>query len=540
VSQVESSTKASTSAPKPVHSGGGTLFIAIGIQQLECAVRHRGRWVPDSFRAVPVAPVPPALPVAERAAVALVVAAPSAKQAALQTAPQTATQAVITALQALQVELPKLGRIAQVRVLIADAYLAVNTVPWSANLERADTAAGFVRLQLQEAGFDVALADVLVMDDAPHGSPRLVVAYSAVLLAALTQFAQQVQAPLTSVLPWSVLAWQVVQQTARREHALSLLALAVLDDDLVLLARSPAAGSRRFNELTVRSGGNAATGVTSAQMLNKLWQRCCLRDESCAALTELLVLDLRTTADALDPSDALHKPFVSFVSLSAPQTSAPTVSLRLRLLAHSRGARHVLDAAPRAAAVSPWRWVVLAAALVAASALVWHAWQQQRSVQSLEAKINARRLTPPPPNTPLSAAKWSREELARAHAVNAAVNTLNLPMAALLNALQAPDNIQVAILNVDFGGVAVNSSNALTAAPSASNTPTASIKVQAEARSSADMARYIAWVAERKPFFAAYLVSHDVPMTATNDQPSLVTNAAERPYRFTMEAQWSD
>jgi hypothetical protein len=56
-----------------------------------------------------------------------------------------------------------------------------------------------------------------------------------------------------------------------------------------------------------------------------------------------------------------------------------------------------------------------------------------------------------------------------------------------------------------------------------------SVKISAQARSGADMARYVAYVAQRRPFGSAYLVRHEI-----------ATEAPDRPYRFTVEAQWKD
>ena len=53
--------------------------------------------------------------------------------------------------------------------------------------------------------------------------------------------------------------------------------------------------------------------------------------------------------------------------------------------------------------------------------------------------------------------------------------------------------------------------------------------MESQARSGADMARYVAYVAQRRPFGSAYLVRHEI-----------AAEAPDRPYRFTVEAQWKD
>ena len=66
------------------------------------------------------------------------------------------------------------------------------------------------------------------------------------------------------------------------------------------------------------------------------------------------------------------------------------------------------------------------------------------------------------------------------------------------------------------------------AATSEKDEQVAIVKVQAEARTGAEMANYVAFLAERKPFGRAYLVQHEIDETSQ-----------ERPYRFTVEALWS-
>jgi hypothetical protein len=101
--------------------------------------------------------------------------------------------------------------------------------------------------------------------------------------------------------------------------------------------------------------------------------------------------------------------------------------------------------------------------------------------------------------------------------VNAAVRELNLPISALLAALQPPADLRVAVLGVDV------TSGAQAAAG------TSSVKISAQARAGADMARYVAYVAQRRPFDSAYLVRHEI-----------AGDAPDRPYRFTVEAAWKE
>jgi hypothetical protein len=114
----------------------------------------------------------------------------------------------------------------------------------------------------------------------------------------------------------------------------------------------------------------------------------------------------------------------------------------------------------------------------------------------------------------------SADELARIAAINSAVISLNLPFAELLAALQPPRDIRVGLLGIDL--LAQGSTAASV------NTGTA-LKLNAEAASGAEMTRYVAFIADRRPFVAAYLVNHEV-----------VAADPARPYRFTVEATWRE
>jgi hypothetical protein len=438
----------------------GVLLVVLGLQRIDCGVWCAQRGTLHNVQSVPV----------------------------LRQAGEA--HPLVLPLQKLHVDLQTqaatLGHITQVCVLVFDGWLAVTSVPWSTSLKRADTAIAFARGQLQDAGFDVALDDVLKLDNAPYGQPRLAMAYPANVLAALRQLAGSVDAPLVSVLSMAVAAWGLT----RSKHA----ALAVTDNDMLLLLRAAHPKAARLFEVTTRHHSTAT--------LSSVWQRVCTRDAPWAHLTLLPVLTLGA------PHEAFAAPFTPLAWPAQPviKTQAPG-SLKLAALGLTR--HHVLDAMPATATrMSLWRWSALGVAAVLTSAVLWQVLRVHHEADTLAAQLKARR---PAPVVVAPVAALTREELARAQAVNTAIRSLNLPMAALLNALQAPQDIRVAVLSVDSGG--------------ASST----VKVQAEARSVVDMTRYIAWVAQRKPFVAAQLTAHE--LTPASPEPH---------YRFTLEAQWSD
>ena len=455
----------------------GTLLLAIGAQHIECAVLLGSgaseRWHPGSLRKVAI-----------HAAEGI----------------ESTSQAVLSALQRLQAE-PALPPVAQVRVLVADCWLAVGGVPWSARLQRGDSARNFAWAQLQSAGFELRSEDTLKIDDAPFGAPRLVVAYPAALMVALAQWALHLNARLASVQASSLAAWAFAQRHGGGTHP---QALVVMDAGLLLLGRAMLARQPRMNELTVRA--LAQGQMPTPQDVRGLWQRLCLREPPLAAVQRVAVLDLCGAGDGL----ALEQPF-TLVHLPAME-GALGVSGALRLAAAVRAWQAPMEAVGGAASPAAWRWPAMAGAALLAGVLVWQAMLANQALRAVSARLDASSVAPVAPKT----TTWSREERARVQAVNAAIRELNLPIAGLLSALEPPRDIAVAVLSVEHSGGVAPGANA-------------GLKITAEARTGEDMARYVAFVATRKPFTGAYLTRHEVE-----------AGAAEQPYRFTLEASWGE
>jgi hypothetical protein len=432
--------------------GDTTLVVAIGALRVEWGVMARGQWVPDSASALSIAPV----------------------------GADATLAGVCAALERVQLETGA----ARLRAVVADKWLAVASVPWSAALQDAGRADAFARGQLLQAGHEVQAADTLRLDDAAFAQPRLAVAYPALLLDALRALAGRSRARLASVLPTSVAGWAL----APRGHA----ALAVLDQGQVMLAQ----GAWRLADVTLREGGVAE--------LQGLWQRTRLRDPRLAAVTELAVLDLAPTPES--PAQA-----VAGLSPIELPLQARAMSRALQLAGLAAAQRLAIDAVPPEAPVTPLRWAVAAAMLLVAGGLSLQAWQAVQRVNGLQQQLDAAQVR----SVPAAPAALSRDEQARVPAVNAAIREMNLPVSALLQALQPPRDIRVAVLGVDVLG----------ATPGA----TTGIKITGEARTGAEMARYVAFVSSRKPFTGAYLTRHEIDDTTP-----------ERPYRFTLEAAWND
>jgi hypothetical protein len=400
----------------------------------------------------------------------------------------------ISTLQALApvlLGMPVCDKVERMRVLLADGWLAACSMPWSAALLRSGQAHAQARARLAQAGFALAPGDVIRVDDAAFGAPRLALGFPAELMGMLAAAAHRNAAQLASVLPLSAAGWVLAQR-----HRRPLAALALADTGMLVVARAMDQRAR-IQDITVRSGA----GVTP----QALWQRLCLRDPQLAALGEVALLDL-SAGLAVSPSPP-------FVALAATVRSDDGATAGLRLAAGSRRLASALDAIIAPPAWTRLRAAVLAAAVLLACGAGWQALQATRSAHAMQAALDsvARPLAVPP-----RVLNWSAAELPRIAAVNAAIRELNLPFAAILRALEPAPDLKVAVLSV-------------TTAPANASSQASTVKIVAEAPTRGDMARYAAFVAARKPFTGAWLTEHELDETSP-----------ERPYRFTLEATWSD
>jgi hypothetical protein len=400
-------------------------------------------------------------------------------------------------LQELPGELPQgCARGVELRVIIADTWLSMAPIPWSPAMSRKDSAQAFARDYLSQLGFAVASDDEIRLDDAPYGASRLAVAYPLELLQAIRQCALRWNAYWRSLRPVSVLAWNALGRKRRLE------AVAILSENEVTLCL---AGAKRWTGkkhlLEVRTQPHPPDFLI-ADALPLAWKRLCLRRPQALDIREALVLDASGTQR--DHAD-WPTPFVW------PDTPWRSLRQNAHWLRACRG-MHALDAHARPPRRNWRHWLILGMAILVTGGIAFETWKQfmdaQASRHAYEALQQTNHESPPSP--------WSREEQARIGAVNAAIRQLNLPIGAVLHALRPPRDIRVAVLQVE---------TASATAGNAANT----LKITAEAPSSAEMTRYVAYVSERQPFVRAYLTHHE-----------LLDEENTARFRFTMEAQWND
>jgi hypothetical protein len=394
------------------------------------------------------------------------------------------------------------SRPGRLRVLVSDRWIALTTVPWGQALAGSTTRDRFLRDHLEAAGFEITAADtVRIDDDAAFGQPRIAVAYPAPLMDLLAVAAATLGAKLESVQPLEV----VLTQWVCSRLALSAGNLAILDRDRLRFMRVAPGGLTAGQSLI-----EPALSADRRTFVRTLWQRQRLRDPALGERASLQALDLQSsTAEAASPTDS----DVTFVEWPQDRETAPSPAMRAALVVASSSSLNGSTTARKRSAAG---WLVGSTCLILAAALGGHAFRLSHAAGTLELAAE-RQARIPAVSAPL---KWTRDELGRIRAVNAAIREINLPIAAVLRALQPPRDIRVALLSI-----AVEPASADHGSVDAKG---ATLKISAESASGAEMTRYVGYLAGRPPLERAYLVSH------------VVEAGSAYPYRFTAEVAWRE
>jgi hypothetical protein len=457
------------------------LCVAIGAQSIEAGILADGRWIDASLVELPIVAAAGLDGLVQALGQLPLVPTPAA-------AHDTAHDAAATS-----------ATIRRIRVVIADHWLCAGQVPFSAALRRSETATAFARACLKAAGSDIDTSDIVRIDDGAHLQPRLAVVYPARVIAALDALAQRLRASLEAVLPLSVAAWHACMPPAQKRPS----ALAVVDDGLILLAT----GRKKMLDVIVRR--DLRTHVDQASIdgrLRDLWERARLRDAQWADV-ELGVLSLSEAS----ATHTAYGPGLSPMDLS-PRHAVAGASVGLQLAFACASARLDVDACAGRVKPNQWAWAAAAAIGVLSLSVMHVAWQAHREAvrvaQTIE-QVNSAAVTE------VTEPAWTREETSKARAINTAVRQLNLPFSDIVRALQPPRDIRVAVLGLEV---------LETASQTGASGPT--VKVVAEAKTGAEMARYVGFLMDSRPFADAYLVHHEI-----------VDSAGERPFRFTVEVR---
>lgn len=477
MSQVEIKTKASLNA------GDADCFIFVGARHIECGVLLNKEWVQECFIKISIDV-------------------------------DISLQAVTNAIQKLEATLNE-WRTKQsnskktaglyIRVLVADTWLPSMSIPWTNALRQEKSAKVFAQGQLTAAGFTIEAIDIIKLDDAPYGSPRIVVAYPHALVAAFEKLARSLNGRLTLVQPLSAAAWRYAKNIDSK-----LEALAILGNNYLIFGY----GSGRLNEVIVRANAYSAQAhpVSDSiiiQTLAEQWKRMRLRDMALSRVEKLSVLNLTLIDFSFEKLLSEYKS-IGLPSLNSQDTATPYLRLARQIGSHCSA----LDAITVEPKMTPAKWSIAALVILGSLLLIAQGWERNINIRSIANKQIAEEKL----RRPITVQRdLSKEEALKAQAFNIAIRELNLPISGLLRALQPPSDIQVAVLSID------------TAGSGSSVEQVSNVKIIAEARTGIDMMRYVSFVAERRPFEGAYLTHHEI-----------VESQPERPYRFSVEAKWAD
>lgn len=381
----------------------------------------------------------------------------------------------------------------EMRVIVSDVWLAAASIPWSQSLLKEPAASAYVAQLLRATGCSMASGDVVKVNDAPFGSPRLAVAYPASLLAMLSTCAEKMGGRLISVRSFGDVLWQL-------SGAAGAAVVACLDKDEVLLL----SGAVRLEGVVARLGPEDRPPDMGD--LARLWSRQTLR-ASVSGCPRMLLLNLNRGVQGADAGAAM--PCGVWAPWSVPL--ADQVPVRLQLAVQQTQSVKPLDAIPRAPGLSAAAVVLVTSVTAIALALSWSAWQYHVEGGRLAYEIEQRSrvaMARPSDRAP------SKEQLLQLQAAKDAARQLDVPFHALLKALQPARDIQVAVLGVDFLGQDAEGRGRMS--------------VVGEARTALDMTRYASFIEGRRPLGDVYLTHHE-----------LAGSASRTNYRFTVEVAWS-
>jgi hypothetical protein len=389
------------------------------------------------------------------------------------------------------------ARGARIRAVLSDRWLSSACVPWDASQYQARTARAGAQAYVQAAGHDCSAGDTLRFDDAPWHAARLAIGYPASLLGALHAWAQRTGGSLESVLSLAAAV-----SMARRQSA-------------------PGSGAPVSAVIEPITGGPDTESVFHAVLIK--WAAAGMRlEEVCARPlvgvlsdpAEAVVPVVRRLSWSSAPEVPQAQPAIEVIDFSRPVQAGHLSGLlswwAVDLAARRRLRVHPLDAVARYPA---WTGVqAFAVAALASACLV----AGLRLASDHAALRTAREAALPVAGRTFAPAQ-SREELRKVTAINTAISELNVPLPSLMRALQPPKDIRIALLGLELGSAGADTSRP-------------ALKIGAEAPTSQDMTRYVAYLGERKPFTKAYLTRHEV--TDAGSGPSS--------FRFVVEVEWKE
>ncbi|MBL0729595.1 hypothetical protein [Piscinibacter sp. HJYY11] len=380
-------------------------------------------------------------------------------------------------------------------VLLSARWAPAIACPWSRQLQHAAPARRYLSELFTSSGVTVADTDEIRIEDRGYKVTAVAVLYRADVLAAVAKLSDALHCPLKVVMTLQQTVWQVFSSSKLR-------ALALVDGQHVSMIK-PGQRNAWMPGQVCFSAPNDSPLDTAARLIRRLALRTVR-----SVRTQVRLIDLGSA----DPVDSVTHTF------EAPRMKSPLqggdTQVLARLLFHATGgsAHRPLSVMPVATRTTRMQIGMASVALTCASIALLTVYRAQAEVDG-HASL-------PPARVQATGLETSRvapvADPARVRAVNAAIRELNLPFEDLSRSLTPPRDIHVGLLSLSFSSVGAAGQRS-------------AVLLTADARSSVDMTRYVAFLADRPTVQKPSLVAHQ-----------LMEGEPGTPYRFSVELSWRD
>ena len=445
------------------------LYVHVGSTQVQAALYVSGAWQTESLLSVPIASVSKA-------------------------SDFDSWEPLAKALELMnQIVKPMLSKWSKeklsMHVVVAHAWIEQATLPWTNELAAGVNAAS-IRTALSAQMGLIDAHDLVNVEVSAWQEPCWAVVYKQRLMELLQSSAQALNLVWEALLPEAAVVSTAVKANTQAQFVCGY----VVDQTLLMVE--------------VRKGKVHAVlqrpmpGGKGLDALAQVWLGVSLRSPHWQEQKLVLLKD--TDINDSVAHDALR--------LQAwPLAAQISIPCMLRALFVTHTSKHSLNAvntSDRGIIVTTLPLLLMSLLLVGLGGKWFLDEQRLKQLRMSSVSIQQTASSQKPSNS------LNKSQLDQMAASNAAIRQLNLPVAQLLTALQAPKDIRVALLGVDLNDAG-------------SDTVLPKLRVNAEALTGEDAARYVAFLSDRKPFVSAYMVRHEIQQ-----------NTPEKAWRFTMELTW--
>lgn len=445
----------------------------------------------------------------------------------------------------------------EMSVVVADAWLPQAVVPWSDDMLDSASAEASLRAHLTWLGYDLSPTDIVCCDMRRAGAPRLVLVWPGPLMAAVQACAIRHGAQLETMAPWGLAVWYGLRAQARPH--VPTLALSG-DGWLHILV---ADGQGHVSQVITRR-----TAGQGNALLEVVWHQACLRDST---------LSIESPGVMVDVAQAMPRPQSQGLAVAAEEgASSAGISAGMQASSFLPWAPahndefssvvgsscpplqlpHYFDAAHGSHFTSPRLWSRAGWCAISCVALLLLAFAVDTSTQihqlyTLRTQITQAHTQAMQRQLAASSRVPDREHAARQAAMTHAIHELNRPDLDLLAAVRPPPDLRVSVLGITLQPTSAEtgrSSDPSAAVPQRMGAMR--LHIDAEAASGDDMARYAAYVNEKRrnpadarTIFSAVILQRHRLTDQDSESASLVSRPAlqSRPpvaWRFSLEARW--